>query len=146
MQQLGYVPDPQARGLAFRRSFLIGLVYDNPTAQYIVNMQYGALDALRDSGFELVVHPCDSTQRGLHRRRAPLRAAAEAARRDPDAARVRGRGSWPTMLREIGCRYVRIASIPLDEAAQHGASPTTAQARHRSGQLPRVARPPHASA
>ena len=60
MKQLGYVPDPQARGLAFRRSFLIGMVYDNPTAQYIVNMQYGALDALRDSGYELVVHPCDS--------------------------------------------------------------------------------------
>src|ERR1700754_5223107 len=55
----GYAPDPQARGLAFRRSFLIGLVYDNPNAQYIVNIQDGALDALRGSGFELVVHPCD---------------------------------------------------------------------------------------
>src|SRR5688500_9289089 len=64
MQELGYAPDPQARGLAFRRSFLIGLVFDNPTAQYIVNLQYGALDALRDSGFELVVHPCDSKAEG----------------------------------------------------------------------------------
>src|SRR6187401_623786 len=53
MQDLGYSPDPQARGLAFRRSFLIGLVFDNPTAQYIVNLQYGVLDALRDSGYEL---------------------------------------------------------------------------------------------
>src|SRR5437762_2374470 len=35
----GYAPDPQARGLAFRRSFLIGLVYDNPNPQYVVNMQ-----------------------------------------------------------------------------------------------------------
>ena len=26
IQQIGYTPDPQARGLAFRRSFLIGLV------------------------------------------------------------------------------------------------------------------------
>src|SRR5438045_6578277 len=34
----GYAPDPQARGLAFRRSFLIGLVYDNPNPQYVVNM------------------------------------------------------------------------------------------------------------
>ena len=59
MREVGYSPDPMARGLAFRKSFLIGMVYDNPTAQYIVNMQYGALDALRDSGFELVVHPCD---------------------------------------------------------------------------------------
>ncbi|HAU82050.1 MAG TPA: LacI family transcriptional regulator, partial [Stenotrophomonas sp.] len=46
MREVGYTPDPLARGLAFRRSFLIGMVYDNPTAQYIVDMQYGALDAL----------------------------------------------------------------------------------------------------
>src|SRR5579872_7007378 len=37
IQRIGYAPDPQARGLAFRRSFLIGLVYDNPNAQYIVH-------------------------------------------------------------------------------------------------------------
>lgn len=49
MREVGYTPDPLARGLAFRRSFLIGMVYDNPTAQYIVDMQYGALDALRGS-------------------------------------------------------------------------------------------------
>ena len=57
--RVGFRPDPQARGLAFRRSFLIGLIYDNPNAQYVVNMQMGALDALRGSGTELVVHPCD---------------------------------------------------------------------------------------
>src|SRR6187402_3263833 len=59
IRQLRFVPDLQARGLAFRRSYLIGLVYDNPNAQYIVNIQDGVLDALRGSGFELVVHPCD---------------------------------------------------------------------------------------
>ncbi|ESQ77242.1 LacI family DNA-binding transcriptional regulator [Asticcacaulis sp. AC402] len=57
--RIGFRPDPQARGLAFRKSFLIGLIYDNPNAQYIVNMQMGALDGLRGSGNELVVHPCD---------------------------------------------------------------------------------------
>src|SRR5437899_9245586 len=36
--ETGFVPDPQARGLAFRRSFLIGMIYDNPTPQYVVNM------------------------------------------------------------------------------------------------------------
>ena len=55
-----YAPDPMARGLAFRKSFLIGMVYDNPNAEYVVQMQNGALDSLRGSGFELVVHPCDS--------------------------------------------------------------------------------------
>ena len=59
IRSTGFTPDPQARGLAFRRSFLIGLVYDNPNAQYVINMQEGALDALRRVGYELVVHPCD---------------------------------------------------------------------------------------
>src|SRR6187551_3271460 len=43
IQQIGYHPDPQARGLAFRRAFLIGLVYDNPNPQCVVQMQDGAL-------------------------------------------------------------------------------------------------------
>ncbi|MEA5668139.1 LacI family DNA-binding transcriptional regulator, partial [Stenotrophomonas sp. MH1] len=64
MREVGYAPDPLARGLAFRRSFLIGMVYDNPTAQYVVDMQNGALDALRGSSFELVVHPCDTRSPG----------------------------------------------------------------------------------
>ncbi len=57
--RIGFRPDPQARGLAFRRAFLFGLIYDNPNANYIVNMQMGALDAMRGTGNELVVHPCD---------------------------------------------------------------------------------------
>ncbi len=114
MQQMGYAPDPQARGLAFRRSFLIGLVYDNPTAQYIVNMQYGALDALRDSGFELVVHPCDSKSEGY----------IEGIKRFAQKQKLWGLILIPRVsedqaladaLKEIGCRYVRIASIPIDD-------------------------------
>lgn len=61
MAKADYRPDPQARGLAFRKSFLIGLIYDNPNAQYVVNMQMGILDALKGTGRELVVHPCDRT-------------------------------------------------------------------------------------
>jgi LacI family transcriptional regulator len=117
MRQIGYAPDPQARGLAFRRSFLIGLVFDNPTAQYIVNMQYGALDALRDSGFELVVHPCDSKSEGYidgivrFAQQQKLWGLILIPRVSEDQALA-------DALREIGCRYVRIASIPLDEPAR----------------------------
>ena len=114
MRQIGYAPDPQARGLAFRRSFLIGLVFDNPTAQYIVNMQYGALDALRDSGFELVVHPCDSKSDGY------IEGIVRFAQQQKLwglilIPRVSEDQALADALREIGCRYVRIASIPLDE-------------------------------
>ena len=31
--EIGYIPNPQARGLALRRNFLIGLVHDNPTRE-----------------------------------------------------------------------------------------------------------------
>lgn len=60
IEAAGFSPDPVARGLAFRRSYLVGLIYDNPNAQYVVTMQTGILEQLRGSGFELLVHPCDS--------------------------------------------------------------------------------------
>ena len=28
IREIGFAPDPQARGLAFRRSFLIGMIYE----------------------------------------------------------------------------------------------------------------------
>lgn len=113
IQQIGYAPDPQARGLAFRRSFLIGLVYDNPNAQYIVNIQDGALDALRGSGFELVVHPCDRTSEdfipGVRRfiERQKLHGVILLPPVAEDQALTRA-------LQEIDCQYVRIASVRLD--------------------------------
>lgn len=62
IKDLGYIPNPQARALALRRNFLIGLVHDNPNAQTVLNVQQGILEALRDTEFELVVRPVD---RGL---------------------------------------------------------------------------------
>ena len=44
IDELGYVPNPQARALALGRNFLIGLVHDNPNAQMILNMQQGILE------------------------------------------------------------------------------------------------------
>src|SRR5690606_13585672 len=103
-----------ARGLAFRRSFLIGMIYDNPTAQYIVDIQYGALDALRDSGFELVVHPCDSRNPdyvdGVRRlvQQQKLHGVMLVPRVSEDQALA-------DMLSEVGCRYARIAAVLLDD-------------------------------
>jgi len=54
-----YKPDPQARGLAFRRSFLVGMIHDNPNSQYVENVHLGILDALASRGYELVIRPCD---------------------------------------------------------------------------------------
>lgn len=59
IQQLGYVPNPQARALALRRNFLLGLLHDNPNAQTVLKVQEGVLDAIRDTEFALVVRPVD---------------------------------------------------------------------------------------
>ena len=114
MAQRGYSPDPQARGLAFRRSFMIGLVFDNPTAQYIVNIQYGVLDALRGTEFELIVHPCDSKSEGYVEgvRRFVMQQKLYGVILIP---RVSEDQALADALRETGCRYVRVASIKLDE-------------------------------
>ena len=116
IQQLGYAPDPQARGLAFRRSFLLGLVYDNPNAQFIVNAQEGVLDALRGSGFELVVHPCDRTSDDL----------VAGVRRFVERQKLHGVILLPPVsenpalaraLEEIDCQFVRLASVRLDNTS-----------------------------
>jgi LacI family transcriptional regulator len=113
IEEIGYTPDPQARGLAFRRSFLIGLVYDNPNAQYIVNCQEGVLDALRGSGFELVVHPCDRLSEdfvlGVRRfvERQKLHGVILLPPVSEDQALARA-------LEEIDCQFVRLASVRLD--------------------------------
>lgn len=66
MEQLNYAPDPQARGLASKRSFLLGLVYDNPNALYVSDIQKGVLTVCRQAGYELIMHPSDMSSRGLN--------------------------------------------------------------------------------
>jgi len=113
----GFTPDPQARGLAFRRSFLVGMIYDNPSPNYVVNMQQGVLDAVRGSGLELVVHPCNR--------------ASENFLADVEGFVVRQKLFGVVMppsvsedervvalLRAADCPYVRIASVSLDEPAR----------------------------
>ena len=136
IREQGYTPDPQARALAFGRSFLVGLIYDNPSPQYVVNMQRGILDALGDSGFQLVLRPCDRDEPDLLER---LRAFVQQQKpagviltpsisEDEDVA---------DMLRAVGCPYVRIASVPLDQPARmvrtQDARGAAQAARHLAG-------------
>lgn len=55
--QLNYSPDPQARGLASKRSFLLALIYDNPNADFVSEAMYGMLGTCQKKGYELVIHP-----------------------------------------------------------------------------------------
>lgn len=113
MQRVGYTPDPQARGLAFRRSFLIGLIYDNPNAPYVVNIQEGALAALRRMGYELVVHPCDRNSPDFLQEIRNL-----VSRQKLDGVillpPVSENAALPDLLRESKTAYVRVLSARLD--------------------------------
>ena len=116
MAKLAYVPDPTARGLAMRHAFLIGMIYDNPNPQYVVSMQEGMLTALAGTEFELAVHRCD-------------RGAAtflDDARRFVERQKLYGVVLTPSVseddrladvLRDVGCHFVRVASVGVDDPA-----------------------------
>ncbi|PCD02544.1 LacI family transcriptional regulator [Sphingomonas spermidinifaciens] len=54
---LGFVPSLRARALATGRSFLIGLVHDDPNALVLDAVQRGLVAAASARGYEMVVHP-----------------------------------------------------------------------------------------
>jgi LacI family transcriptional regulator len=60
VKELSYRPNVFARGLASEHSFLIGLLYDNPSAGYMSAVQLGVLDRCRDEGYHLIVERLDA--------------------------------------------------------------------------------------
>ncbi len=64
--ELRYSPNLAARGLATSKSYLIALIYDNPSPNYISHIQRGAIDACRDAGYHLVVEPLSFSGAGDH--------------------------------------------------------------------------------
>ncbi|HVY83754.1 MAG TPA: LacI family DNA-binding transcriptional regulator [Caulobacterales bacterium] len=65
VEDLSYRPNLFARGLASVRSFLIGLLYDNPSASYVAGLQFGALGRCRNEGYHLIVEVLDSKDPNL---------------------------------------------------------------------------------
>jgi len=114
IRDLGFVPNPQARALALRRNFLIGLVHDNPNAQMVLNVQQGILEAIRDTEFELVVRPVD---RGSATMLEDVRHFLERQRLFGVVLLppVSENDSLAQLCNEIGCRYVRMGSARLDD-------------------------------
>jgi LacI family transcriptional regulator len=114
--RLGYVPNPQARALALRRNFLIGLLHDNPNAQMVLNFQEGVLEAIRETEFALIVRPVDrhspdmlNDVRGfLEQQRLFGVLILPPISENDDLAEL---------CRELGCGYVRMGSARLDDEA-----------------------------
>lgn len=116
IQDLDYSPNPQARGLAFSRSFLLAMVYDNPNASFITDAMYGALSQCRPNGYELVVHPCDASQANLHDdiinfvRRTKIDGVILLPPLSESNELI-------NKLKAVNCNYVRLVSIISDDVA-----------------------------
>jgi LacI family transcriptional regulator, galactose operon repressor len=66
-EAMNYQPSLSARSLAGRRSHLIGLVYENPSVNYLVDLQHGAMARCRRDKFRLFVHQCSGPREELTR-------------------------------------------------------------------------------
>ena len=114
IEELGYVPNPQARALALRTNFLIGLIHDNPNAQMVLNVQQGILEGLQGSDFSMIVQPIDRGSATM----------IEDVRHFLERQRLYGvvllppiseNDALPRLCEEVGCRYVRMGSAELDD-------------------------------
>ena len=89
-------------------------MHDNPNAQMVMNVQQGILEALHGTEFELVVRPVD---RGSATMLVDLRHFLERQRLfglvllPP----ISENDTIAKLCAEIGCRYVRMGSAPLDD-------------------------------
>lgn len=63
IRELSYVPNPSARGLAGKRSYLVALLYDNPTSgsSYIMELIVGVLQACKETPYNAVLHPFEAS-------------------------------------------------------------------------------------
>lgn len=57
IKELNYRPNQSARGLAARRSYMIGLIYDRPSPSYLANLQAGMIEACRENHYGLALNP-----------------------------------------------------------------------------------------
>lgn len=67
IDELGFVPDPQARALALRRNFTVVLVHADPLDPALPAITAGMLAALEGSGHVLCLHRIDPAARRLVR-------------------------------------------------------------------------------
>jgi LacI family transcriptional regulator len=59
MAALNYQPSLPARSLAGRRSNLLGLIYENPSANYVFDVQSGAMARCREGKLRLFIQSCN---------------------------------------------------------------------------------------
>ncbi|WP_417451560.1 LacI family DNA-binding transcriptional regulator [Kordiimonas sp.] len=115
IQELHYEPNRYARGLAAKRSYLVGLVYDNPDPLFIDQVLRGLLSKLGEAGFELVVHPCTYGSSDLVQDVMQFiqRVQLDGVVIMPPVSEL---NYLAGALKDVGCPYVRIESVEQDRA------------------------------
>ena len=110
---LHYHPNIIAQGLVGRRSYLLGLFYENPSPNYVVELQLGAFDRLRKERYQLVVLPVENIESIADKIVGLVRSAAlDGVILTPPAS------DNPTILRklqEVQFPFVRIAATTAPE-------------------------------
>ncbi len=116
VKELNYSPNAQARGLASRRSYLLGLIYDNPDALYLDDVQRGVIEVCAGSGYELVVHPCNYRSETLIRDCLHFieRSKLDGVIILPPVSEL---DDLANAIGSAGFPYVRLTSVLIDEPA-----------------------------
>jgi len=112
---LNYQPNLAARNLAGTSSFTVGLVYDNPNAYYVIDMQNGVLSRCKEEGYELVIHPCNYLDGNMEEDFKTMikRSRLAGLVLTPPLSE---QNSIIDMLDEMGIHYVRVLSgRPIEE-------------------------------
>lgn len=63
--RLGYKPNLSARSLAGQRSYALALVYNNPSRNYLMEIQNGMLEACHANHYNLILGPVGTARRTL---------------------------------------------------------------------------------
>jgi LacI family transcriptional regulator len=58
-KKLNYRPNASARSLAGNRSYLVALVYDNPSSNYVMEVLSGVLDACKAAHYSMMLCPLE---------------------------------------------------------------------------------------
>jgi LacI family transcriptional regulator len=125
--ELNYRPNLSARNLASQRSYLIGLIFDDPSAYevpsagFVIRMQLGVLRACRTEGYELLIHPCNYRHKRIGR---DLKALIEHAR-PVGIVLAAPLSNMPKIVRAIaatGTPFVRLS--PGTDSRKHDAVAT----------------------
>lgn len=64
VEQLRYKPNLSARSLAGQRSYVVALVYNNPSRNYLMEIQSGMLEACHAHHYNLVLAPVGAGEQG----------------------------------------------------------------------------------